>query len=89
MIPAKIEVTSVCALANSTPGIEFNNSETTQSFNQILGSFGRLSFLNLRNINKVNAPSAHLPKATPNGVKKLNPCLINKKEQPQTKPNAR
>jgi hypothetical protein len=89
MMPARIEVTSVSARANNTPGITFSKSETTQRCAHNFPDFGSEIRLYLAQANKVRAPSAQRPKATPNGVKKSRPSLMNINEQPQTTPSAR
>jgi hypothetical protein len=43
----------------------------------------------LAKMTRVKAPSAHRPKATPNGVKNSSPNLMKIKEQPHTTPKAR
>ena len=40
IMPAKIEVTLVSAIANKIPGTTFNNMATTSKWPQIFGSFG-------------------------------------------------
>ena len=89
MLFRSIDVTFVCASAKRTPGTEFRSKETIQSLIQIFGSLGSANFRTLRNITRVNAPSAHLPKATPKGVRNVRPCFMKRNEQPQTKPSAK
>jgi hypothetical protein len=89
IIPAKIDVTSVSAKAKRTPGITFNRRDTTHRCVHNFPDFGSGIFLYLAQANNVAAPSAHLPKATPNGVRKSRPSLMKIKEHPQTTPRAR
>jgi len=88
MIPARIEVTSVSATANRIPGITLSKSETTHKWRQVDLSRGKCKPITLSAINKVIAPKAQRPKATPNGVKNSRPNLIKMNEQPQTTPKA-
>jgi hypothetical protein len=88
IIPAKIEVTSVSATANKIPGITLSKSETTHKWRQIDLSLGNRKPIIFSAINKVIAPNAQRPKATPNGVKNSRPNLIKMNEQPQTTPKA-
>ena len=87
-IPAKIEVTCVSASAKSTPGTELSKSEITQRCNHTFTSFGKVKRWPITRTIKVMAPSAHLIKATPNGVKNSNPNLMKMNEHPQTTPSA-
>ena len=89
MIPARTVVTSCWAYANKNPGKTFSKSETIQRINQVLGSVGSLIPRTFTISSKIIAPRAHLPKATPTGVKNSRPNLIKTKEDPQTKPRSK
>ena len=89
IIPARTVVTSCWAYANKNPGKTFRSSETTQRINQVLESVGSLMPRIFTISNRIIAPRAHLPKATPTGFRNSSPNLIKTKEDPQTKPSSK
>ena len=65
--------TSVSATAKRIPGITFSKRETTHKCPHVERARGSFKPMTLSAINKVIAPNAQRPKATPNGVKNSGP----------------
>ena len=89
IIPARTVVTRCCAKANRIPGNTFSSSETIQRTSQVLRSDGSLTPRIYTIKSRAMAPRAHLPNATPTGVKNSSPSFMNTNEQPQTNPSAK
>ena len=89
IIPARTEVTFVCASATKVPGITFVISASANTCIHNFRSRGILIFLIKTIIQIVVAPQRQRRKETPTGFKNLSACSINKKEQPQKTPIAK
>ncbi|CAB4755878.1 unannotated protein [freshwater metagenome] len=89
IIPARTDVTRCSAYAKRIPGKTFSRSDTNQSAAQVERSVGSLIPRTLTIKRRAIAPSAHLPKATPTGVRNSRPSFMNINEHPHTKPRAK
>ena len=88
-IPAKTDVTFVCASAINVPGITFVINASANTCNHNFRSRGILIFLIKTIIQIVVAPKKQRRKETPTGFKNLRACSIKRKEQPQKTPIAK
>lgn len=89
IIPARTDVTFVCASAIKVPGITFVISASANTCIHNFRSRGILIFLTKTMIQIVVAPQRQRRNETPTGFKNLSACSINKKEQPQKTPIAK